>query len=102
MTYIVTQQVLLKLNCTSANVTKIRTWSYHIKKLVIEKCTEAQPVKFDKIVETELSDKVANPSFNHVSKAESGRMLPCPAPYCATRRGGGSQEDGPPSSNAEV
>mmetsp|Transcript_104917 Transcript_104917/g.180924 ORF Transcript_104917/g.180924 Transcript_104917/m.180924 type:complete len:139 (-) Transcript_104917:889-1305(-) len=51
------QEVLLKLNCTSANVTKIRTWSYHIKKLVIEKCTEAQPVKFDKIVETELSDK---------------------------------------------
>jgi|EP00670_Eutreptiella_braarudii_P006181 heat shock protein beta-11 len=50
-------EVLLGFKGATATVTKIRTWSYHIKKLTVEKCTEAQPTKFEKIVETELSDK---------------------------------------------
>lgn len=50
-------EVLLGFKGAAANITKIRMWSYHIKKIVIEKCTESQPVKFEKIVETELSDK---------------------------------------------
>eukprot|EP00669_Euglena_mutabilis_P011525 TRINITY_DN6150_c0_g1_i1.p3 TRINITY_DN6150_c0_g1~~TRINITY_DN6150_c0_g1_i1.p3 ORF type:complete len:146 (+),score=53.85 TRINITY_DN6150_c0_g1_i1:91-528(+) len=55
------QEVLLGLKGPSAaapaTVAKVRTWSHHIRRLVVDKCVEAQPTKFERLLEVELTDK---------------------------------------------
>eukprot|EP00992_Anisonema_acinus_P004166 TRINITY_DN14867_c0_g1_i1.p1 TRINITY_DN14867_c0_g1~~TRINITY_DN14867_c0_g1_i1.p1 ORF type:complete len:137 (+),score=21.38 TRINITY_DN14867_c0_g1_i1:54-464(+) len=53
-------EIILGFKGAHANISKIRTWTYHVKKLIIEKSTETSPTKFTRFVELELSDKNAS------------------------------------------
>src|SRR5688572_14958818 len=50
-------EIVLGFKAGQVNISKIATWSYHIRKIVIEKSTESQPTKFERVTEIELTDK---------------------------------------------
>eukprot|EP01006_Ploeotia_vitrea_P046871 TRINITY_DN67070_c8_g4_i1.p1 TRINITY_DN67070_c8_g4~~TRINITY_DN67070_c8_g4_i1.p1 ORF type:complete len:139 (+),score=16.09 TRINITY_DN67070_c8_g4_i1:41-457(+) len=50
-------EILIAFKGQAVNISKIRTWSFHVKKFIVEKCTDTHPVKFERFIDTELGDK---------------------------------------------
>ena len=64
----------IRSNSGAANASKISLVSSGIKKLRVEKCVDAQPAKFDSVIEIEMSNRESSKQFEQfqLNKATAG------------------------------